>query len=70
MHSYLRPPSYRTGARRDHIRRTRSKGPKRVRIARELVRNIYHARLGGPLLRLEEDGFILAALCALFLDTR
>jgi hypothetical protein len=28
----------------------------------------YHARLGGPLLRLEEDGFVLAALCALFLD--
>jgi hypothetical protein len=30
----------------------------------------YHARLGGPLLRLEEDGFVLAALCALFLDAR
>jgi hypothetical protein len=29
-----------------------------------------HARLGGSLLRLEEDGFVLAALCALLLDAR
>lgn len=35
--------------------------------AREMT---YHARFGGPLLRLEKDGLVLAALCALFLDSR
>lgn len=56
--------------RRDRIRRTRNKGPGPVRMACEHGREAYHARLGGPLLRLEEDGFVLAALCALFLDAR
>ena len=30
----------------------------------------HHARVGGPLLRLEEDSLILAAFCALLLHTR